>query len=710
MTNGMTNPLLTNTQSTIAAGFLSVLSTVGLPASVTCVPDAGAGNQNDSGAQSSQPDPSAATPQSDANAQNANLGPAAPLPPLAVTNPAGLHLAAVHAVRSGISDATPLTTQQKRTDDAKSVSTVKTVTPENALSVPVQPLAVDVVAIANPRTGKSVITSFSPVNTGAPVVQPEVPALTNTREASAGVTASGQGLVTSNTAASEMPAQLSVPVTASSTDMRPGQFTGNSRPSLSTSQESVSVSSIPQLTIAPAMHTVGAAETPVRNSTAEMSLYPVANPETSRAAKTEAPSQAIPLILQADPNSTAPISTTAVAGRSWTEDPYLTTTILAHSASAPRENSPQQNSDSSDTAANNNVSAAPAIPVNTPRSTQQHDLPFVLAQGLTQTLNPATLASVLTAGSQGHSPATAANDTAVTNQSKVSSSAQNATLASFRAPSTPVLSDSSFTSSTSLAAGAIGKPAGTRADFSGTGKDLGTSSGSGSTKSNSAPATATSADPANSETHSNAAQHAQADASQVNAAAMKTADSAAPQTATLHLAAQQQPQSGTPGGATDRLPTEIAGSTLPSTAEPTESGAASGINSAKLIQTLSETQMHVGMRSAEFGDISIRTAVSQQQMVAQITVDHSDLGKAIAQHLPAAQTKLGDDLGVRAAIQVTQSGMSFSHHHDGASHQEQRSLVRQIESTGAASSAETESPTPRYAIAAEESDRLDIRA
>ncbi|HVT97772.1 MAG TPA: hypothetical protein VHE33_09705, partial [Acidobacteriaceae bacterium] len=502
------------------------------------------------------------------------------------------------------------------------------------------------------------------------------------------------------------------PVTTSSADLRQGQFTGNFRPSIPTEQESASVSSIPQLTIAPAMNTVGAAETSVRNSTAEMTLYPVANPETSRAAKTEAPSQAIPLILQADPNSTAPISTTAAAGPSRTEDPYLTTTILQHSASS-RGNSPQQNSDSSDNAANNSVSAAPAISVNTLRSTQQHDLPFVFAQGLTQTLNPATLASVSTAGSQGHSPATAANDPDVTNQAKASSSPQNAMLASFHAPSIPighVISDLGFSSSTSFAAGAIGKPAGTRADFSGTGKDLGTSSGSGSTRTNSAQTTAASADPAIPGTHSNAAQHAQADASQVNAVAMKTADSSAPQTATLHLAVQQQPLSGTASGATDRLPAEIASSTLPSAAEPTESGATSGINSAKLIQTLSETQMHVGMRSAEFGDISIRTAVSQQQMVAQITVDHSDLGKAIAQHLPAAQTKLGDDLGVRAAIQVTQNGMSFSHQHDSTSHQEQRSFVRQIESTGAAASAETESPTARYAIAAEESDRLDIRA
>ena len=131
---------------------------------------------------------------------------------------------------------------------------------------------------------------------------------------------------------------------------------------------------------------------------------------------------------------------------------------------------------------------------------------------------------------------------------------------------------------------------------------------------------------------------------------------------------------------------------------------------AELIQTLSETQMQVGMHSAEFGDISIRTAVSQQQMVAQITVDHGDLGRAIALHAPAAQTKLGDDLGVRAAIQVTQSGMSFSHEHGSAPQQDQRSLTRPVEAVDATSLADTESTIPRATLAAEDTDRLDIRA
>jgi hypothetical protein len=87
---------------------------------------------------------------------------------------------------------------------------------------------------------------------------------------------------------------------------------------------------------------------------------------------------------------------------------------------------------------------------------------------------------------------------------------------------------------------------------------------------------------------------------------------------------------------------------------------ASGINSAKLIQTMGETEMHVGMHSAEFGDISIRTSLSQQQMVTQISLDHNDLSQAISSHLSTVQAKLGEEYGLRASIEINNQGALFS--------------------------------------------------
>ena len=90
------------------------------------------------------------------------------------------------------------------------------------------------------------------------------------------------------------------------------------------------------------------------------------------------------------------------------------------------------------------------------------------------------------------------------------------------------------------------------------------------------------------------------------------------------------------------------------------------------MQSISGSEMHMGMRSAEFGDISIRTTVSQQLMTAQISVDHGDLGKAISAHLPAMQEKLGGELGIRASVEVSQSGMSFSGERGYSAERDQR--------------------------------------
>jgi hypothetical protein len=164
---------------------------------------------------------------------------------------------------------------------------------------------------------------------------------------------------------------------------------------------------------------------------------------------------------------------------------------------------------------------------------------------------------------------------------------------------------------------------------------------------------------------------------------------------------------------TDRTSDTARTSEPPRTATPlpadgSDATAASGVNAARLIQTLNETGMHVGMHSAEFGDISIRTLVSQQQMTAQISVDHGDLGRALAANVPTLQTKLGDDLGMRASIQVHQSGASFSGEQGNTSGGQQKAYgsPAQVGSISLASEVETTG----LSTAVSESNRLDIRA
>src|SRR5208283_1166105 len=81
------------------------------------------------------------------------------------------------------------------------------------------------------------------------------------------------------------------------------------------------------------------------------------------------------------------------------------------------------------------------------------------------------------------------------------------------------------------------------------------------------------------------------------------------------------------------------------------------------------TEMRLGMHSTEFGDIAIRTSVSQQQLMAQISVDHSELGNAISAHLPSLESKLGSEFGLHASIEVNQLGGSATGGNGQSSHQ-----------------------------------------
>jgi hypothetical protein len=152
------------------------------------------------------------------------------------------------------------------------------------------------------------------------------------------------------------------------------------------------------------------------------------------------------------------------------------------------------------------------------------------------------------------------------------------------------------------------------------------------------------------------------------------------------------------------------GSTAPH-AEVEDAVPASGINAARVIQAMGGTEMRVGMHSTEFGDISIRTSVSPQQMLTQISVDHSDLSSAISAHASVVQARFQEQYGMQASIEVNQQSASSSGEHGGFQQREQQGFVRsaQVESVGTTD--ETEIGLGQLAIAgASASYRLDIRA
>lgn len=204
-------------------------------------------------------------------------------------------------------------------------------------------------------------------------------------------------------------------------------------------------------------------------------------------------------------------------------------------------------------------------------------------------------------------------------------------------------------------------------------------------------------------------EHSQAQTAQAAPATQGPASTTAPQIQVV--AAQGTTHDAAPSRSSANATPEIThASERAAQPEINASSPTQGINTANVIQKMNETEMRVGMHSAEFGEISIRTSVSQQQMMAQISVDHGDLGKAISAHIPAMEAKLGGEFGIRALVQVNQSGMSFSGERGASPQREQTRFSQTAQSEATPVLAETDSATPWVTAVASDGYRLDIRA
>ncbi len=76
------------------------------------------------------------------------------------------------------------------------------------------------------------------------------------------------------------------------------------------------------------------------------------------------------------------------------------------------------------------------------------------------------------------------------------------------------------------------------------------------------------------------------------------------------------------------------------------------VHRAQLIQAMHQSEMRMGMNSAEFGNISISAAVSHQTLSAQISVEHAELSSALTAHLPAIEKQLGNAYGLQSRVEV----------------------------------------------------------
>ena len=66
------------------------------------------------------------------------------------------------------------------------------------------------------------------------------------------------------------------------------------------------------------------------------------------------------------------------------------------------------------------------------------------------------------------------------------------------------------------------------------------------------------------------------------------------------------------------------------------------INSAKLVERIGESELRLGMRTGEFGNVDIRTSMVRNQFSAEISVERGELGRVMAADLPGLQTRLSE--------------------------------------------------------------------
>jgi hypothetical protein len=135
------------------------------------------------------------------------------------------------------------------------------------------------------------------------------------------------------------------------------------------------------------------------------------------------------------------------------------------------------------------------------------------------------------------------------------------------------------------------------------------------------------------------------------------------------------------------------------------------VNTAKLIQSMGQSEMRVGIHSNEFGSISIRTSTTRDLISAQISLDHGDLAKALATHLPEIQARLGSNQAVNVRIDMNGQGTGTSGGMPNGSAEESGAGRQQADNAASSGSGNgiSERQPSLAAAAMAAGDRLDAR-
>ena len=129
-----------------------------------------------------------------------------------------------------------------------------------------------------------------------------------------------------------------------------------------------------------------------------------------------------------------------------------------------------------------------------------------------------------------------------------------------------------------------------------------------------------------------------------------------------------------------------------------------GINTAKLVQGLTQSELRVGLQTREFGNIDIRTSASRHEFSAQISVEHSEVAHTLNSDLPNLYARLNEQQVSVANIHIHDQSLSTS---SGLDQRSQQSSPQQQGSGAVRQQMEPALPSIHEVLGS--TDRLDIR-
>jgi hypothetical protein len=153
------------------------------------------------------------------------------------------------------------------------------------------------------------------------------------------------------------------------------------------------------------------------------------------------------------------------------------------------------------------------------------------------------------------------------------------------------------------------------------------------------------------------------------------------------------------------IPSTAAGEDAEAAVEAAALSTGSQLHTAKLVAGIERSELRMGLRTGEFGNVDIRTSLVRNQFTAEISVERGELGRALAAELPSLQHRLSEQHLPAASITVQ------DHTSGGSSDFQQGSRPSQSTPPVSVSGnrAQQDSPLPILAVEATEATaRLDI--